>query len=252
MILMMIAIVIMGIKFFLITIPYIFRIIPYLNLFLFGIIKLMKKQQKSIIFDMDGTLINSGNIIANTINHVRVHSGLEAMEKEYLLQNINNPHINSAEFFYGTDNFTKKHTKLFETYYEEHCVSDIVLYDGIIELLENIKDDFILTIATNASTVFAIQMTKHLKIHHYFTDMIGADKVAKAKPHPDMLNVLIQKHNFDINNTILVGDSQKDLMSATSANIDSILVNWGFTNHDENALDNVSQLQDELLKWKEL
>ncbi len=209
----------------------------------------MKIKQKAIIFDMDGTLINSGNIIANTINHVRIHSGLEAMNKDSLLQSINNPHINTAKFFYGTDKFTDKHSELFETYYEEHCISDIVLYDGISNLLETIKDDFILTIATNASTIFAIQMTQHLNIHHYFKDIIGADKVVQAKPHPDMLNALINKHHFDRNNTILVGDSPKDLMSANSANIGSILVNWGFTNHENNALETVQELQDKLIKW---
>jgi phosphoglycolate phosphatase len=130
---------------------------------------------KSIIFDMDGTLIDSGNVIANAINHVRVNSGLDVMEKNYLLQNINNPHINTAQFFYGTDNFTNKHTQLFEDYYHKHCISDIRLYDGIEQLLEKLKDNFILTIATNASTVFALQMTEHLNIQHYFKDIIGAD-----------------------------------------------------------------------------
>ena len=204
---------------------------------------------KSIIFDMDGTLINSGNIIANTINHVRVNSGLKAMDKKYLLENINNPHINSAEFFYGTENFTDKHTELFETYYEEHCISDIVLYDGIASLLETLKDKFIMTIATNASTIFAIQMTEHLNIKHYFKDIIGADKVVQAKPHPDMLNALIDKHHFDKNTTVLVGDSQKDIMSANSANIGSILVNWGFTDHDDNVIETVEELSDKLLEW---
>jgi len=200
---------------------------------------------------MDGTLINSGNIIANTINHVRIHSGLEAMDKIYLLQNINNPHINSAEFFYGTEQFTDKHTKLFEDYYEEHCVSDIILYDGIIKLLENLKGKFDLTIATNASTIFAIQMTKHLNIKHYFKDIIGADKVKNAKPHPDMINILIKKHNFNRNNTILVGDSHKDVMSANSANIDSLLVNWGFTNHDKDALETIDELEVRLFEWND-
>jgi len=208
----------------------------------------MKTLKKSIIFDMDGTLINSGNIIANTINHVRVNSGLEPMEKSYLLENINNPHINTAEFFYGTKNFTNKHTKLFETYYEEHCISDIVLYDGIIELLEELKDKFIFTIATNASTIFALQMTKYLKIKHYFKDIIGVNEIEKAKPHPYMINTLINKHHFNKNHTILVGDSHKDLLAAKNANIDFILVNWGFSNHNKNdALHTVSQLKTELL-----
>ena len=204
---------------------------------------------KSIIFDMDGTLINSGNIIANTINHVRVNSGLEKMDKITLLQNINNPHINSAKFFYDAQEFTPKHIELFETYYKKYCLSDIVLYDGIKELLETLNGKFYLTIATNASTIFAIQMTKHLGIYHYFNDIVGADKVETAKPSADMLHLLISTHHLDINNTILVGDSHKDLLAANSANIDSILVNWGFTNHDKNALENTKELEKELFKW---
>ncbi len=204
--------------------------------------------KKSIIFDMDGTLINSGNIIANTINHVRVNSGLEIMPKNVLLENINNPHINTAQFFYNVDKFTAKHTELFETYYEEHCVSDIVLYDGILELLESLNGKFNLTIATNASTDFAIQMTKHLNIFDYFDDIIGADEVEKPKPSPDMLNILIDKYNYDKNHTVLVGDSHKDVMSANSAGIDSILVHWGFSNHnDDEAVHTVKQLEDMLL-----
>ena len=205
---------------------------------------------KSIIFDMDGTLINSGNIIANTINHVRVNSGLNIMEKSYLLENINNPHINPAQFFYETEQFTPKHTELFETYYDEHCISDIELYDGIEKLLKVLKNKFTLTIATNASTNFALQMTEHLDIQHYFKDIIGADKVEQSKPHPDMLNALIKKHNFNRNKTILVGDSHKDLLSANSANIGSILVNWGFTNHEEDeAVHTIEELEKRLFEW---
>ncbi len=210
----------------------------------------MKTKNKLIIFDMDGTLINSGTIIANTINYVRTNTGLPALEKHYLLKGINNPHINAAEFFYETDNFSDIHTELFESYYNKHCVSDIELYDGIIELLENLKDNFTLAIATNASTIFANQMTNHLDIKHYFKDIMGADKVKNSKPHPDMLNALMENHNFDKNNTILVGDSHKDLFSANNANIDSILVHWGFSEHkDTEAVHTAKELQNKLFEW---
>jgi phosphoglycolate phosphatase len=65
-----------------------------------------------------------------------------------------------------------------------------------------------------------------------------------------MLNSLIIKHNFDRNNTILVGDSHKDLISANSANISSILVNWGFSDHiGDDIIDSVDQLTNKLLEW---
>ena len=204
---------------------------------------------KSIIFDMDGTLINSGNIIANTINHVRINCGLDKMDKNVLLENINNPDINSAEFFYGTKNFTPKHSKLFETYYKKHCISDIILYDGIKELLEKLKDDFFLCIATNASSSFAIEMTQHLKIKHYFKDIIGANDVKNPKPDPEMLNVLISRNNLIKTQTILIGDGPKDILSANSIKLDSLLVNWGFSTHQDDAIQDIKQLEDEIFNW---
>lgn len=200
---------------------------------------------------MDGTLINSGNVIANTINYVRLHFNLKPLDKTHILACVNNPKLNSASFFYECETFTSKHSQLFEEYYDKHCISDIELYDGIKELLQTLKDDFILTIATNASATFALQMTKHLKIEHYFQDIVGADMVKQSKPNPDMINLLIKKHNFNLKNTILVGDSHKDVLSAKSANINSILVNWGFSNHqDGDALNNVEDLRKRLLEWK--
>ena len=71
------------------------------------------QKKELIIFDMDGTLIDSGNVISNTINFVRTNLGLPLMPKEDLLKNINNPDINSAKFFYGTQAFTPEQTKLF-------------------------------------------------------------------------------------------------------------------------------------------
>ncbi len=52
-----------------------------------------------IIFDMDGTLIDSGTSITNTVNHVRENLGFEKMEKNYILEKVNDPNINASEFF---------------------------------------------------------------------------------------------------------------------------------------------------------
>jgi phosphoglycolate phosphatase len=212
----------------------------------------MNKIKKSIIFDMDGTLVDSGNVIANTINYVRNKFNLEPIDKKHLLTCVNNPKINSALFFYGCDTITKKHKQLFDDYYKKHCISDIILYDGILDLLKILKDKFILTIATNAKTIFAKQMICHLNIQDYFVDIIGADQVVNAKPHPDMINELIKRNNFDKNQTILIGDSYKDVLSAKNANIDYILVNWGFSNHkSQEALNDVSQLKLKLLNFND-
>jgi phosphoglycolate phosphatase len=205
-----------------------------------------------IIFDMDGTLINSGNVISNTINYVRTNIGLEAMPKEELLVNINNPDINSAEFFYGTTAFTQEQTKLFSEYYEKHCISDIILYDGILDMLDDINKHFTLSIATNASVEFANKMLEYLNINHYFDMVVGANCVKKPKPHPEMLLHTLDKLSYKADNTILIGDSLKDKRAATEANMDCILVNWGFTVHskDKDVVNNTKELNYKLINLK--
>ena len=200
-----------------------------------------------IIFDMDGTLINSGDVITNTINYVRKNLGLDEIEKELMLQELNNPDINSAEYFYGTSEFTDLQTKLFTEYYDENCVKDISLYDGIYDLLEYLKEEkYTLSVATNASSDFAIKMLKSLDIYKFFSYVVGSNMVKNPKPKPDMLEKTLEKLNFKVGDSVLIGDSLKDTRSAKSIKMDYILVNWGFTKY-ENEISNINDLKKRLI-----
>jgi len=199
------------------------------------------------MFDMDGTLVDSGNAIVNTINYVRVNIGLDAFGKDHILKHINDPSINSAEFFYGTKHFTDEQTVLFEKYYNENCLNDIYLYDGIKELVESLNKDCKLAVATNASSIFAKKMLIHLDIHHHFDMLVGYNDVSTPKPHPEMIHKIMQNLDAKKDKSILIGDSKKDTQAASRAGIDSILVNWGFSDHEDEALETVAQLSNILL-----
>lgn len=202
---------------------------------------------KLIMFDMDGTLIDSSNAIVNTINYVRNNIGLETLDKKYILEHINDPTINSADFFYGTKHFTKEQSYLFESYYNKNCLNDIYLYEGIKELIENLNKNCKLAVATNASSIFAKKMLIHLDIHHHFDMLIGYNDVKNPKPHPEMVHKIMNKLDTSKEKSILIGDSKKDTQAATSAGINSILVNWGFSDHEEEALETVEELAKILL-----
>ena len=199
-----------------------------------------------IMFDMDGTLIDSGYAITNTINYVRVNLGFEKLEKNYILEKVNDPTINSAEFFYGTKEFTPLQVKLFEEYYNEHCLSDLVVYDGISKLLEDLKGDFTLTVATNANSAYAQKMLNHVGLVKYFSTILGYDSVKNPKPHPEMVYKTLDIHNIQKQNAQLIGDSHKDIMAATNAGVDSVLVNWGFSNHEKDAIETVAELENRI------
>ena len=209
---------------------------------------MIKKQL--IIFDMDGTLIDSGDVITNTINFVRTNIGLEKLDKTEMLLTLNNPDVNAAEFFYGTSAFTDEQTVLFTEYYDNNCINDIILYDGIKQMLESLSEHFTLTIATNASVDFANKMCEHLDIDKYFDMVVGASCVENPKPHPDMLLKILNHLNISKDKAILIGDSLKDKKAADWAQMDSILVNWGFSDHcDSIAVSNSQELTKRILKF---
>jgi phosphoglycolate phosphatase len=199
-----------------------------------------------IMFDMDGTLIDSGFAITNTINYVRENLGFDKLEKDFILEKVNDPSINSAEFFYGTKEFTPQQTKLFEEYYNIHCLTDLVIYDGIAQLIKDLSKDFTLAVATNANSDYAHKMLKHVGIAHHFQTILGYDSVTKPKPHPEMVHKILDKHNILKHNAQLIGDSHKDIMAATNAGVDSVLVNWGFSNHEKDAIETVEELEQRI------
>ncbi|MAD41064.1 MAG: HAD family hydrolase [Arcobacter sp.] len=199
-----------------------------------------------IMFDMDGTLIDSGFAITNTINYVRENLGFDRLEKDYILEKVNEPHLNSAEFFYGTKEFTQEQTRLFEEYYNEHCLTDLVLYDGISELISDLKGDFRLAVATNANSVYAKKMLDHVGIGEHFSTILGYDSVKNPKPHPEMVNKILNKYSVENTNAQLIGDSHKDIIAATKAGVDSVLVNWGFSNHEKDAIETVEELENRI------
>lgn len=206
-----------------------------------------------LIFDMDGTLLDSGEAITNTINHVRTELGFNTLEKEYVLEKVNDPKINAAKFFYGTDNFTEQQKILFEDHYNKTCLDNLEVYDGISSLIDHLSKDFTLTVATNANSQFAKKMLDHLELGKYFKTILGFDSVKQAKPHPEMVYKILDTHKIEKERTQLIGDSHKDIMAANNAGVDSVLVNWGFSNHNENAISDVKELEEKIFnKFKNL
>jgi len=197
---------------------------------------------------MDGTLVDSSKAITNTINYVRENLGFERLESKYILEKVNDPSINSAEFFYGTKEFTDEQTVLFEEYYNKNCLLDLELYDGISKLVDDLKSDFTLAVATNANSDFARKMLDHVGIEKHFSSILGYDSVKNPKPHPEMVQKILTAHDIQKQNAQLIGDSHKDIMAATNAGVDSVLVNWGFSDHKEDAIETIQELEQKIFE----
>lgn len=202
---------------------------------------------KLIIFDMDGTLINSSLTIANAINYVRKNLGFEPLSNEFILKHINDHKINPAKTFYHTQTFSKDHEKWFSEYYSKNHDKELILYDGVKELLEELKEKkYKLAIATNAYRVSTLESLKHLNIYDFFSSIACFDDVKSGKPNPDMLLKILDDLSCKKENTIFVGDSSRDKIASQRADIDFVMVDWGFSDHFD-AVKSIEELKKILI-----
>jgi phosphoglycolate phosphatase len=188
---------------------------------------------KIVIFDMDGTLIDSKKDITISINYIRdLHYNLAPLSESFVVDAINMDVRNLAKMFYGTEVYEDKDRELFEIHYAKQCIVHPYLYNGVKETLEKLVASGVkVSVATNAPSTFASKMLKHLWIDELFDVIIGADKVSLSKPDPQMLNEILTHYGFDkkLDKAWMVGDNSKDMLSAQNAGINSIFATWGFT-----------------------
>jgi phosphoglycolate phosphatase len=203
--------------------------------------------QKLVIFDMDGTLVNSSLTIANAINYVRQNLGFEPMGQEYILKRVNDHTLNPAQTFYHTRKFEPHHEQWFSEYYTKNHENELVLYDGIKELLEELKaKGHKLAVATNAYRGSTIESLAYLGIHDYFDALACYDDVPQGKPHPDMLYKILDELEHSKERSLFIGDGPRDEMASKRAEIPYIMVDWGFTEHVD-AVRSVNDLKGILL-----
>ena len=203
--------------------------------------------QKLIIFDMDGTLVNSSLTIANAINYVRQNLGFEAMEQEKILRMVNDHTLNPAKTFYHTEAFDADHERWFSEYYTKNHESELVLYDGIKDMLDRLKEEgYALAVATNAYRGSTIESLTHLDVYDHFDAIVCYDDVKKGKPYPDMLHKILDELDYSNDTSVFIGDGPRDEMASKNADIPYIMVDWGFTDHND-AVRSVKDLKDMLL-----
>ncbi len=204
--------------------------------------------RRHLIFDMDGTLVDSSAIIANSINHVRSKLGLPPMPKEIILEAVNDTSIHRPKFFYGVQEYQPDHIQWFREYYASNHKNQTRLYEGVKELLQKLRPHHTLALATNAYRQSADLILTHLGIKDYFDTIVCGDEVPRAKPAPDMIKKIMDMHKANKKNTLLIGDGKTDEEAAKTAGIGFLKVNWGWQQDKKNGIDNIEQLETILLQ----
>ena len=188
---------------------------------------------KVVIFDMDGTLVDTKKDITISINYVReLNHAFPPLSEGFIVEAINMQERSLPKLFYGTDVYLKSDRDIFEEHYNRQCIQNPYLYEGIEETLQKLYEYGIkLSVATNAPTQFAQRILASLHVENYFDVIVGADRVNASKPNPKMIEHILAHYEFEYkkDSAWMVGDNSKDIISAQSAGIQSLFATWGFS-----------------------
>ena len=180
---------------------------------------------KVIIFDMDGTLIDSAKAICETINYIRKGLNMPILANDDIIEIINNPTKNYMIEFYGVERISNNMMKIFEEEYQKNYFLHATIYNEALNLIEYCQDmNYKMAVASNAPNSSLNQILTNAKILDKFDMIVGASDTIPCKPAPDMLNLIIDRLGSQ---ATFIGDSYKDALAAKNANIPYINVIWG-------------------------
>ncbi|MEB2821489.1 HAD family hydrolase [Campylobacter upsaliensis] len=196
----------------------------------------------NVFFDMDGTLIDSANAISAAVNEIRAELKLSPMKREDIMRIINTPQIDWAKELYEMKNFNHSSFKEgFEKYFIKHYQQSVVLFEGIKEILDFLKEQkCYLAIATNAPQSSLTQILNKHNILSYFDKILGVSVGIEPKPSPMMLHLL--KAEAPYQTSLFIGDSAKDKEAAQRADIPYYHAKWYEKDLKENEFGNAKEL----------
>lgn len=189
-------------------------------------------QYRLIIFDLDGTLADTSEGIFNSIRYTQEKMGLFPRETDEQMRSHIGPPV--TESYNRIFRLTGERLQQAAAYHKEYALQkglyETSLYEGIPELLAQLKQKYKLAVATLKFEETATQMLHHLGIAQYFDIICGAIP-GQHTTKLDTLQRAMQHCETTVAQTLLVGDSQYDALGAQQAGIDFLAVTYGFGFH---------------------
>ena len=186
---------------------------------------------KAILFDMDGTILYTLEDLKNTTNYALKKHGFPERTLEEVRQFVGNGIHKLIERAVPEGTMDVEIEAVFDTfevYYKDHCMDTTRPYDGINELLTNLRAQGYMTAVVSNKVDFAVQDLVKDFFAGQFDIAIGEREGVRKKPAPDSVFEVLKEFNLNKEEVIYIGDSDVDYATAKNADVDCSLVEWGF------------------------
>ncbi len=184
-----------------------------------------------LIFDLDGTLIDSKQDLIGSVNASRAHMQMARLPDDLIASYVGNGApvlIRRAMGADASDATVETALDFFIRHYHEHCLDETRLYPGVLETIEAARDKGIqLGVLTNKPVGISNVIVDGLGLNGVFFRVYGGNSFATKKPDPLGLTTLHTEASIDARETVMVGDSSVDIQTARNAGVYSVGLTYG-------------------------
>lgn len=194
------------------------------------------KNYDTILFDLDGTLVDTGLGITNSVMYALEKFGIEVTDRASLYKFIGPPLHKSFENFCGfTPEKAMQAVEFYREYYKDKGIFEVEMYAGLETTLEKLYNaGKTLLVTTSKPEVFAKKILEHLGIEKYFKVIAGSNLDGTRTVKAEVISYALEQCNItDLSTVIIVGDREYDIIGANEIGIDSMGVLFGYGSEDE-------------------
>lgn len=195
----------------------------------------MERKYDAVIFDLDGTLLDTLEDLTNSVNAVMAQYQMPQYTREQIRSFVGNGIRRLMQLVIPGGEEHSQFTEIYEafcTYYNAHCMDETEPYPGIMSLLGFLKKEgFRLAIVSNKAD-FAVKKLRDVYFKELIEVAIGERENVRKKPAPDTVYQALKELGISKERAVYIGDSEVDIKTAFNADMNEIIVTWGFRDRD--------------------
>jgi 2-phosphoglycolate phosphatase len=190
---------------------------------------------KAVLFDFDGTLIDSRKDIAAAANATRRHFGLSSLTEDEVESFVGNGvQVLLEKAMETTDpGFIQESLVYYKDFYREHCLDHTQVYPGVMELLEALRNHQVkMAVVSNKSQEFTEQILEKLSLSSFFQAALGPESTVNRKPNAEPLLTALRMIGAPTTGAVMIGDSVVDIQAGKAAGLPVGVVTQGYNSRE--------------------